>query len=195
MGSSMGRYIAQLLAAQYTERVPPLTLMMSSMVSISLEHAFLEDWDTLFSLPLPTKQFVDSLRAIGPIPRTQEGLINYILSIWLAYNRLALPYEPSYWYSLAKAWVERMLNLSASYNHRLAVNPINRETDLRTLNLPTLIIHGSVDPFFPLEHAYALQKAISSSSLVIIVKTNHLFHEAFIEVVLNVLLPHLQTHD
>jgi pimeloyl-ACP methyl ester carboxylesterase len=196
VGSSMGGYIAQLLGIYYPEKVLTLTLMMSSLLSISLEHAFLEDRNP-FSLPLPTKQFTNSLLEIGPVPQTQAGLVDYMFSVWSAYNGTALPYDSLYWTSLAKIWISRTKNLAASYNHRLAVSasPLNREGELKNLHLPTLIIHGSVDPFFPVEHAYALQKAISSSSLVIVEKMGHLFHDAFIETVLDALVPHLQKHD
>jgi len=196
VGASMGGYIAQLLGIYYPERVLSLTLMMTSLVSISLEHAFLED-NNPFSLPLPTKQFTNSLLEIGPVSQTYEGLTNYMLSIWSAYNGEALPYDPIHWASLAEIWITRSKNLSASYNHRLAVSasPSNRESELKNLHVPTLIIHGSVDPFFPIEHAHALQKAIPSSSLVIVEKMGHLFHEGFIEAVLNALLPHLCKHD
>ena len=196
VGSSMGGCIAQLLRIYYPERVLTLTLMMSFLLSISLEHAFLEDRN-LFSLPLPTKQFTNSLLEIGPVPQTQAGLVDYMFSVWSAYNGTALPYDSLYWTSLAKIWISRTKDLAASYNHRLAVSasPPNRGSELKNLHLPTLIIHGSVDPFFPVEHAYALQKAISSSSLVIVKKMGHLFHDAFIEIVLGALVPHLQKHD
>ena len=196
VGSSMGGYIAQLLGIHYPERILTLTLMMSSLLSISLEHAFLEDRNPFF-IPLPTKQFTNSLLEIGPVPQTQTGLVDYMLSVWSAYNGTAIPYDSLYWTSLAKIWIYRTKDLAASYNHRLAVSasPPNRESELKNLHLPTLIIHGSVDPFFPVEHAYALQKSISGSSLMVVEKMGHLFHDAFIETVLGVLIPHLQKHD
>jgi pimeloyl-ACP methyl ester carboxylesterase len=196
VGSSMGGYIAQLLAIHYPERVLTLTLMMTSLLSISLEHAFLED-NNPFSLPLPTKQFTNSLLEIGPVSQTQEGLVNYMLSIWSAYNGTAISYDPVYWTSLAKIWIARTKDLSASYNHRLAVSasPSNRESDLENLQVQTLIIHGSVDPFFPIEHAYALRKAIPASSLMIVEKMGHLFHDAFTETVLDALVSHLQKYN
>ena len=196
VGSSMGGYIAQLLGIHYPERVLTLTLMMSSLLSISLEHAFLED-NNPFSFPLPTKHFTQSLLEIGPVPQTQEGFINYMLSIWSAYNGTAIPYDQVHWTFFAETWITRTKNLSASYNHRLAVSssPANRERELDDLKLPTLIVHGSVDPFFPAEHAYALQNAISSSSLVFIEKMGHLFHNVFIEEALNSIIPHLQKYE
>jgi pimeloyl-ACP methyl ester carboxylesterase len=79
----------------------------------------------------------------------------------------------------------------------MAVNssPLSREYELRSLNLPTLIIHGSLDPFFPIEHAYALQKAITLSSLVTIKDMGHFFHGSFRKEVLSAILLHLKKHD
>jgi len=197
VGSSMGGYIAQLLGIHYPNRLLTLTLMMSSLVSLSLDHAFVEARENPFSLPLPTKEFIKSLLEIGPVPQTQEGRVNYMLSIWSAYNGKALPYDYAYWYSLAKTWITRGKNISSSYNHRLAVcaSPLSREAELRNLHVPTLIVQGSVDPFFPVEHAYALQEVIPSSSLVIVEKMGHLFHDPFRGVVLQALLSHMQKHD
>ncbi len=196
IGSSMGGYIAQLLSIHYSERVLSLTLMMSSFLSISLEHAFLESNNKL-PLPLPTKAFTDSLLKIGPVPQTQEGLISYMLAIWSAYNGEAFSFDHVYWTSLAKQWVTRTKDLSASYNHRLAVNasPLNRESELQAVHISTLIIHGLLDPFFPIEHAHALQNTFSSSTLNIIEKMGHLFHEAFIDEVLDAIICHLKQHD
>ncbi len=196
IGSSIGGYIAQLFGIHYPERVLTLTLMMTSLLSISLEDALLEN-NSSPPLPLPTQQFIDSLLEIGPVPQTQEGLKNYILSIWSVYNGKGIPFNIALWDLLAKTWIARSENLSASVNHKFAVSAssFNREDELKRLQLPTLIIHGSVDPFFPIEHAYALQKAIPSSSLIIVEKMGHLFHEAFIPIIIETLLPHLQKHD
>ena len=196
IGSSMGGYIAQLFGIHYPERVSTLTLMMTSLLSISLEHAILGSNDPS-PLPLPTQQLINSLLEIGPVPQTKEGLKNYMLSIWSAYNGKSIPFDTMRWDSLAKTWIARSKNLSASANHKFAVSAssFNRENELKKLQVPTLIIHGSIDPFFPIEHAYALQKAISSSSLMIVEKMGHLFQEAFIPIVMETLLPHLQQHD
>jgi pimeloyl-ACP methyl ester carboxylesterase len=196
IGSSMGGYIAQLLGIFHPEKVLTLTLMMTSPLSISLEHAFFED-ENPFSLPLPTREFADALLKIGPLPQTQEGLIRYMLSIWSAYNGKGLAYDKTSWSSLAQIWLEKSTNLSASYHHRLAVNssPPSREKELKNLSIPTLIVHGFLDPFFAIEHAYALQKIINSSTLLVIEKMGHLFHEAFFEQVANAVIHHLKHRD
>ena len=195
IGSSMGGYIAQLLGFYYPERILSLTLMMTSFLSFSLEHIFSEN-DT-FTLPLPTQDFIDSLLKIGPIPQNEEGLIHHMLSVWSAYNGNASSFNPIYWASLAKQWIRKTNNFSGSYNHRLAVStsPSSREEILYNLRLPSLIIHGLLDPFFPIEHAYALQKVLSNSTLKIIETMGHLFHEAFIEEILEAVLCHLRKYD
>ena len=87
--------------------------------------------------------------------------------------------------------------MSASYHHRLAISasPLSREEILYSLRVPSLIIHGLLDPFFPIEHAYALQKVLSGSTLKIIETMGHLFHEAFIEDILEAVLCHLRKYD
>ena len=195
IGSSMGGYIAQLLGSYYPERILSLTLMMTSFLSFTLEHIFSEN-DT-FTLPMPTQDFIDSLLKIGPIPQNEEGLIHHMLSLWSAYNGNACSFNPVYWASLAKQWLRKTNNLSASYHHRLAViaSPLSREEILYNLRVPSLIIHGLLDPFFPIEHAYALQKVLPDSTLKIIETMGHLFHEAFIDEILEAVLCHLRKYD
>jgi len=194
IGSSMGGYIAQLLGFYYRERILSLTLMMTSFLSFSLEHIFSEN--NTFALPLPTQSFKDSLLKIGPIQQNEEGIIHHMLSLWSAYNGNASSFNPIYWASLAKQWIRKTNNLSASYHHRLAVSasPLSREEILYNLRVPSLIIHGLLDPFFPIEHAYALQKVLPDSTLKIIETMGHLFHEVFIEEILEAVLCHLRKY-
>lgn len=184
IGSSMGGYIAQLLGIYYPKVVSTITLIMSSMISASLEHAFLDEIDNPFNLPLPTKEFSDAFLNISHANTfTEAKFVNYLISIWLVYNGQALPFDQNIWEQLGSLWYRRLKNGLNNINHRLAISnsPITREKELKNIKARTHIIHGDVDPFFTIEHAYALQNVIPNSHLSIVNKMGHLLHEAFVE--------------
>lgn len=193
IGSSMGGYIAQLLGIYYPESVRTLTLMMTSTISASLEHAFLEEAENPFSLPLPTKEFADALLNSSCLINSKESMAKHFLSLWSAYNGNAKSFDQITWYKLALLWQERSKIGTHNINHRLAINasPLTRTKELQYITTPVLVIHGKVDPFFTLEHAYALQKAIPGTILKLIDNMGHLFHEFFIEEVSQSILTHL----
>lgn len=195
IGSSMGGYIAQLIGYYYPEMVLTLTFMMTSTISASLEHAFLEESENPFPLPLPTEEFADAILE-GPILDTQSevSIANYLLFIWESYNGKGKSFDKQAWYQLATLWYNRSKAGLQNINHRLAVNlsPLTRDKEVKGIQAPVLIIHGAKDPFFTLQHAYALQKVLPNASLKIIENMGHLFHEAFIEEVLQHIVYHLQ---
>lgn len=194
VGSSMGGYIAQLFGIYFPNKVLSLTLMMTSPASVSLEHAFLEQDENPFTLPLPTEAFTDAILDASHLDKkSDEALANQLVKIWAAYNGNGAPIDTKAWFDVAIRWKKRSSCSTQNLNHRLAIDasPISRESLLSQISIPTLILHGGVDPFFMPEHAYALESAIHNAKLMIIDNMGHLFHEAFIEPVREHLLSHL----
>lgn len=195
IGSSMGGYIAQLIGYNFPEMVLTLTFMMTSPISASIEHAFLEESENPFPLPLPTEEFANAILE-GPILDTQSGasIVNYLLFIWQAYNGKGKPFDKQTWRQLAAFWYNRSKAGFQNINHRLAVNlsSITRFNEIKGIQAPALIVHGENDPFFTLQHAYALKKLLPDASLKIIKNMGHLFHEEFTDEVCQYIVTHLQ---
>ena len=53
----------------------------------------------------------------------------------------------------------------------------NRKELLKSINTPTLIIHGDIDPLIKVKNAYAAEKLIQSSKLEIVEGMGHLLDE------------------
>ena len=53
----------------------------------------------------------------------------------------------------------------------------NRKELLKSINTPTLIIHGDIDPLIKVKNAYAAEKLIQSSELEIIEGMGHMLDE------------------
>ena len=44
---------------------------------------------------------------------------------------------------------------------------------LRDIEAPTLVVHGELDPVFRIDHAHAMQRAISGAELLVLERTGH----------------------
>jgi pimeloyl-ACP methyl ester carboxylesterase len=71
--------------------------------------------------------------------------------------------------------VARSRDLAAGANHfQLAGDRVDGPDDLSALaGLPTLVVHGAVDPLFPAEHGRALAAAIPGARLLEIPGMGH----------------------
>jgi pimeloyl-ACP methyl ester carboxylesterase len=65
---------------------------------------------------------------------------------------------------LAREDIKRGTNI-CSHQSRLAQLP-SRLDRLAEINVPTLVVHGSDDPLFPIEHATALAQGIPNARLL-----------------------------
>jgi pimeloyl-ACP methyl ester carboxylesterase len=68
----------------------------------------------------------------------------------------------------------RTSNIAACLTNHFVIdfgNPTGRGLD--DINAPTLVVHGELDPVFPLGHGQALQPQIPGAELLILEKTGH----------------------
>jgi fermentation-respiration switch protein FrsA (DUF1100 family) len=61
---------------------------------------------------------------------------------------------------------------------------------LRTIEVPALVIHGRKDPLFPIEHGFALEKALPHATLLPLDDTGHELPRAVWDVVVPALVRH-----
>jgi pimeloyl-ACP methyl ester carboxylesterase len=74
---------------------------------------------------------------------------------------------------LARREVERARNFSAAQNHDAIGDGGRSHRPLSSITAPTLVIHGSADPMFPLEHGRALAEEISGARLLSLEGAGH----------------------
>jgi pimeloyl-ACP methyl ester carboxylesterase len=76
--------------------------------------------------------------------------------------------------AIATRVVARSRDLAAAGNHFLAAFDPPARTDLRELaGVPVLVVHGTADPLFPVEHGRALAAAIPGARLLEIADMGH----------------------
>lgn len=67
---------------------------------------------------------------------------------------------------LAQRDVDRARNPAATQNHGLLPDEACERGPLRSITAPTLVIHGTADPMFPLAHGNALAIEIPGARLL-----------------------------
>jgi pimeloyl-ACP methyl ester carboxylesterase len=151
VGASMGGMIAQLMAIAAPHRVMSLTSIMSTTGNRSLPRA---SNSTLFKLMATPARNVDDY--------VKQGLM-----IWKILHADVYPFEEYKVRQLLTLSWQRGLN-AAGISRQLAAilaSP-DRTADLAKMQIPTLVIHGEIDPLLPLACGLATAKAISNARLV-----------------------------
>ncbi len=150
VGASMGGMIAQLLAANYPERVLTLTSIMSTSGNPRL--------------PQPRAKVL--LRLAAASAKDEASYLNTAMQTWRiigspAYppsdaelrERLLLAYRRSYY----PAGIARQLAAISSCGSRVDA--------LKTITAPTLVIHGKSDPLVPVDGGIDTAKHIPGARL------------------------------
>ena len=162
VGRSMGGMIGQLLALDHPERVRSLALLISSP-GMGDER-----------LPGPAEKFLDALatRQLAPPPKTHDERVDYLVEVFRLYAGTAVPFEESRLRAACAAEVERMWYPESGHGHA-AWSTATRVDRLGEIAVPTLIMHGTVDPVVPVAHAHLMAAAIPDNETWIIDGLGH----------------------
>ena len=149
VGVSAGGALAQLLALDFPERVLSLVLISTSAATPGDR-----------GLPAPTGEFARFVRSATVDWSDRDSAVDYLV----AYSRVLAGdqrvFEESTVRALVRADVERADNFAAGQNHELLADDEKRREPLSSITAPTLVIHGTADPMFPLAHGEALADEI-----------------------------------
>ena len=162
VGVSAGGAFAQLLALEFAERV-------LSLVLISTSPATPGDRD----LPPPTDEFGQFISTAEVEWSDRESVIEYLV----AYSRLLAggrrPFDEAAMRELVRRDVKRARDFAATQNHDLLSEGESSSTPLSSVKVPTLVIHGTADSMFPLEHGEALTREILGARLLRLEDAGH----------------------
>ncbi len=158
VGLSMGGGIAQYLALEHRNRLATLTLMSTSPINPDIE-----------GLPGMTRELQATFAQASTEPdwRDRNAVINHIVEGERPYAGPGNFDEPRL-RAIAGRVVDRSNDIAASMtNHFLLDSGGPSDPQLSRLEgLPTLVVHGSADPAFPLAHGRALAGAIPGARLI-----------------------------
>jgi pimeloyl-ACP methyl ester carboxylesterase len=94
---------------------------------------------------------------------------------------------------LVRRDVERAYNFAATKNHNVISDGEQPHEPLSSITVPTLVIHGTADPMFPLEHGQALADEIPGATLLPLEGAGHGVERADWETIVREILEHTRT--
>jgi pimeloyl-ACP methyl ester carboxylesterase len=184
VGVSAGGAFAQLLSLGFPDRVLTLVLISTSPATPGER-----------SLPSATERFNDFLASTDVDWSDRASVIDYLV----AYERMlaggARPFDEAAWRELVGRDVERARDIAASENHSLIPEGDVPSKPISSIAVPTLVIHGTADPMFPLAHGEALAKEIPEARLLTLEGAGHGVDRADWEPIARAILTHTAAAD
>jgi pimeloyl-ACP methyl ester carboxylesterase len=158
VGLSMGGGLAQVLAVRHPDLVQTLTLVSTSPAG---------PYDGP-PLPGPAPRVLAALRDPDPEPdwAQRDAVLAYRVAVERPYAG-SLGFDEARVRRLATLEVERTKDMAAAMtNHFLLGDAWPAGATLADLTAPTLVLHGTTDPLFPVEHGRALARLLPTATLV-----------------------------
>ena len=160
VGRSMSGGTALHLALDHTARVASVTFVGTTT----------GDDD----LPSPTADFEAATAALGPPGGGDEAAVDQITQAVLAYAVGSPLADAEHVRALARIDVVRTRDLAAAQTNHFAMDFDGpRGGGFGDVVVPALVVHGELDPCFPLEHGRALARAVPGARLVVLADTAH----------------------
>ncbi|MEQ4672984.1 alpha/beta hydrolase [Providencia vermicola] len=161
IGRSMGGMIAQLFAAKYPERTLTLCPIMSSTGNPTL--------------PQSAPDVMQMLMSSGANPKEDfEGYLAGQLAFYRRISSSCCPFDEEYYRDYVQQALARNYSPEGTKRQIVAVAVTgDMRPHLSHINVPTLVIHGSIDPLFPVEAGQDIADNILNAKIVIIEGMGH----------------------
>jgi pimeloyl-ACP methyl ester carboxylesterase len=156
VGQSAGGALAQVLALDHPERVASLTLVATSPAGPEPDLPAMTDEASAAFAAIPEPDWSD-----------RAAVIEYLTEQWRAGASRSRPFDAEGTRALNARVVDRTANMESSMKNAYAAEGTDRWRErLGGLDVPTLVVHGTEDPLFPLGHGEALAREIPGAELL-----------------------------
>jgi pimeloyl-ACP methyl ester carboxylesterase len=155
VGVSAGGAIAQQLALDDPEHVLSLVLISTSgAVPIGRE------------LPAATEEFGRFVSTARVDWSDADSVVEYLVDYTRVLAGGERPFDEAAARDLMRREIARARDFAALQNHDLLAGDGRRSGPLSSIAAPTLVIHGTADPMFPIGHGEALAQEIPGARLL-----------------------------
>jgi pimeloyl-ACP methyl ester carboxylesterase len=166
MGMSMGGMIAQRLTLKHPSRVISLTVISSSPVGIDTSH-----------LPGTTEAYMEHSADGAKVDWSdRDQVIGFVVKDAHAIASTAHPFDEKAMRAFIEQDYDRSGGFLSATNHFMLKGGEDVKGRLHEIEAPLLVIHGTSDPIFPVEHGAALADAVAGARLVRIEGGGHELH-------------------
>ncbi|MFE2849888.1 alpha/beta fold hydrolase [Streptomyces lavendulae] len=179
VGVSAGGALAQLIALGRPERV-------LSLVLISTSRAVPGDRE----LPPPTEEFMRFVSSAEADWSRTASVIDYLVDYARVLAGSRRRFDESAVRDLVRRDVERAHRFAAVRNHDSLPEGERPRRPLSSISVPTLVIHGTADPMFPIGHGEALAEEIPGAGLLALEGAGHGVDRADWETIVRAVVAH-----
>jgi pimeloyl-ACP methyl ester carboxylesterase len=184
VGVSAGGAFAQLLALDFPDRVLSLALISTTPATPGERR-----------LPSVTDRYARFLARAEVDWSDVESVTAYLIDYSRTLAGAQRPFDEAAVGELVRRDVERARSIAASENHGvISEGKVSGET-LSSIAVPTLVIHGTADPMFPLEHGQALAEEIPGARLLTLDGAGHGVERADWETIVRATVEHTARTD
>jgi pimeloyl-ACP methyl ester carboxylesterase len=162
VGVSAGGAFAQLLALGHPDRVLSLVLISTSPATPGER-----------GLPPATERYRQFVAGADVDWSDESSVVDYLVGYARVLAGGARPFDEAAMRELVRRDVERAHDIAASENHGLAAEGELPREPLSAIAVPTLVVHGTDDPMFPLAHGEALAREIPGARLLTLEAAGH----------------------
>ncbi len=175
-GVSMGGMIAQTLAIEFPERVTSLISIMSSTGNPDL--------------PMSTPEASAALMA--PPETERSALIERAVELWRIFDGGVLPFdEEAIRLRTARSFDRSFYPLGRDRQFAAVLTSGSRTEALKSISIPSLVIHGDADPLVPIEGGQDTANSIPGAKFVRIEGMGHNISPALAPRIIREILTHI----
>lgn len=180
VGMSMGGMIAQVFAIRHPGRVKTLTVMSTSPVGTDTSH-----------LPGTTAEYMEHSNSGGDVDWSNRAqVIDFMLRDSRAIAGTAFPFDEARMRTFIERDYDRAKNFAAATNHFFVKGGEDMTGRLAGVTAPLLVIHGTADPIFPVEHGATLAATVEGGRLVKLEGGGHELHPGHWDTIVHEIAAH-----
>jgi pimeloyl-ACP methyl ester carboxylesterase len=184
VGMSLGGFISQMIASDPPPQLASITLIASEPLG----------WD---GAPLPTlpPEFFAHVGGLADLDWSNKPeVIDFLVEIARLSTGTA-PYDPAE----ARREVERVVayspNPPSMFNHASLTTREDWTGAYARISVPTLVVHGALDPLLPLANGEALARHIKGAKLVVLPDTGHELPAHALPTLAEAVIAHVRAND